>query len=177
MLFPIFHIDPEMVFSSPWTDASCTWSLTTLSPFGSSWLSTRYSFKNLSLTKLANWWPKSMHRSMSCPNALWNSHQVSLRDPQIPIFLWRNFSLFTTPGILKSSLQDTWNLGQAVDSSLAIILVSSFLATHGMYLHSVLFSTEASLTRKSQARLFFLDLGFLECQLSFLLSTASSVSM
>ena len=101
MLFPIFHIDPEMVFNSPWTDVSCTWSLTTLSPFGSSWLSTRYSFRNPYLTKLANWWPKSMHRSTSCPNALWNSHQVSLRDPKFRFVLWSNFSMFTTQAYSK----------------------------------------------------------------------------
>jgi len=73
---------PEIVFNSPWISVSCTRSLRTTSPCDPSRLSMRYSFKNPSLTRSTNWWPKAMHRSMLCLNALWNSHQAFFRDPR-----------------------------------------------------------------------------------------------
>ena len=93
-----------IMFKSPWTGVSSVWSLIATSPFGSSWLTSRYSFKNPSLTRLASWKPKAMHRYRLCPNARWNSHQAPLHDPKNRFVFWGNFSLFSTPSMLKSSL-------------------------------------------------------------------------
>ena len=71
-----------MVFNSQWTGISCAWSLRATSPFGSSWLASRYSFRNHSFTKLASWWHIVMHHSTLCLKALWNSYQESLCDPR-----------------------------------------------------------------------------------------------
>ena len=71
---------PEMVFRSLWTGTSCTWSPGATFCFVS-WFSSRYSFKNLSFTKPANWLPRAIHLSTSCPNPLWNSHQISFCNP------------------------------------------------------------------------------------------------
>ena len=79
--------------------------------------------------------------------------------------------------MLNNSLYDTRNWGRVTDSFLAFILGSFLLATYGMYLEFVLFSTMVSLTHKGRARLFSLGLGYLEHELSFFLTTTSSASI
>ena len=110
-----------------------------LTPFGSSWSALRYSFKNPSFTKFASWWPRAIHRSISCPNPLWNSHQTSFRDPRFLSVFWRNFSFSMTPGMPNNSLYDTWNLGQNEKSLLAFALGTFLLVAYGTYLESILF--------------------------------------
>ena len=114
-----------------------------------------------------------MHHLTLCPNALWNSHQASLREPKNRSVFWGNFSLSATPNMLKSSLHDTRNLGLIIVSSLALVSGSSFLATYGTYLRSVLFSVEASLLLLERSRLFSLCLGCFDREPSFFLSTTS----
>ena len=108
------------------------------------------------------------------PNALWKSHQASLCDPKNRSVLWGNFSLFVTPGMFKSSLQDTRNRGLIVVSSLTFVLGSSFLVTYRTYLEFVLFSMGASLLLMEWSRLLSLCLGCFDRELPFFLSTTSS---
>ena len=67
------------------------------SPFSSSWSVSRYSFKNPSFTKPTNKYLRAIHRSMSCPNPLWNSHRTSFLWPQIPVRLLRKPQFFHNP--------------------------------------------------------------------------------
>jgi len=112
--------------------------------------------------------------------ARFHAHKLSENHTKYPYVIpktglsLRKLQFIRHPRHAMSYLQDTRNLSLVVISSLAFVLGSSFFATYGAYLCSIIFMVDTSLLLAERSQLFSLYLGCFNRELSFFLSTTST---